>query len=168
VLSHVRLADPGTHIPFPTPIPRSAFPTYPDPKLSEADAHWRRQIIAILMHERLSAQAHNNANNYVVPPIVQQYAMPRNVQYAVPPNVQYSVPSYVPYAISPNVQYVVPPNVQYGMSSGQKHGDNSDHASVLDTVNTLGTLANTILAANGGLAGALGQGVLLGTGCVIC
>ncbi|KDQ57985.1 hypothetical protein JAAARDRAFT_193470 [Jaapia argillacea MUCL 33604] len=48
VLNMFRLTDPATRQPFPTPIPRSAFPISPDMTLSLSYNNWRMQAARVI------------------------------------------------------------------------------------------------------------------------
>ncbi|GJJ06968.1 hypothetical protein Clacol_001165 [Clathrus columnatus] len=47
-----KLRDPVTNLPFPTPIPRFAFPPYPDYERRNTFINWQTKAIADLMRKR--------------------------------------------------------------------------------------------------------------------
>ena len=153
------LIDPKTNTPFPTPIPRSSFPPYADVQLSSLYTSWRTQAIIGASRARTNAMVQNMLNQHKT--------------------------SYNPYAFMAGAGAGGlgsnafggggfgagggsglggfgggGSNTAAGGGGGDSGGDGNSHATVLDTVNTLGTLANTIL---GGFGGATGTGGFGGT-----
>lgn len=158
------LVDPTTGTPFPTPLPRSALPTYADPRLSQTYATWRAQVALAVQRARSDAMVQSITNA--------------------------SKPSFNPYAFGAGAAGAGGFGASgfgadgFGTSSfggagdgtggggggggdpgnggGSGGGDDGNsHATVLDTVNTFGTLANTVLGmvgnnSNGGSNGAGG------------
>ena len=73
-----------TKAPFPTPLPRSAFPAYADARLYAVQEDWKNKIVAILVHERIAARQ-KQMMNYTIPQVPSfQYQMPQ-FQYMMPP-----------------------------------------------------------------------------------
>lgn len=56
-----KLRDPETDIPFPTPIPRSAFPAHPDYGRRSIYISWKTQAAAELKQEMTKANPSSSA-----------------------------------------------------------------------------------------------------------
>ena len=55
VLAQLPLVDPATNQPFPSPLPRAALPTAPDPACSALYQKWFAQTQASVVRERTNA-----------------------------------------------------------------------------------------------------------------
>ncbi|KIP05120.1 hypothetical protein PHLGIDRAFT_36580 [Phlebiopsis gigantea 11061_1 CR5-6] len=134
------LIDPMTNTPFPSPVPRAALPAYADPTLSSLYSSWRTQAIIGASRERSNAMVQSILNNR---------------------------PSYNPYQFmaaaaggglgaNAYTSALGGSSGGGGGGSGGSSGGNGNHATVMDTVNTIGTLANTILGGLGASTGTTG------------
>ncbi|KAF8520801.1 hypothetical protein BU17DRAFT_88707 [Hysterangium stoloniferum] len=67
ILNIFKLLDPLTNLPFPTPIPRTAFPFYPNPDLKRVFVAWQTNAVVHLAHQRTQAQINQISAAYHVP-----------------------------------------------------------------------------------------------------
>lgn len=126
--------DPSTRRPFPTPLPRSALPAFADPGWRALYTRWRMQAVAGASYARAASTL-----------------KPHSMRAA---GAGFD-------ASTAGLGYAGFRHVRH--ASGSESGG-GDHATVLDTVNTLGTLANTVIGATtgGGGGGLLGSGLFGG------
>lgn len=136
--------DPKTNTPFPSPIPRASLPSVADLQLSMLYSNWRTQAIIGASRARTNAMVQN---------IMGQQRT-----------------AYNPYAFMTGAGAGGFGGSAFGNSGfgsggstaggggGGAGSDDGSHATVMDTVNTLGTLANTILGGFGGGGAATGFG----------
>ena len=132
--------DPMTNTPFPSPLPRAALPSFADTQLSSLYTSWRTQAIIGASRARSNAMVQNILNNR---------------------------PSYNPYqylaaaaggGLGANAYTSALGGNSGGGGGGSGGGGDGNHATVMDTVNTIGTLANTILGGFGAGTGTTGFG----------
>ena len=134
------------------PLPRAALPAYADGGLSAVYAGWRAQAVSTVTRERTNAMVHN----------IMHAARPAYSPYAAFAGAGAAGTGYGAYNGFGG-------NSGGGGGGGVGGGGDNDHATVMDTVTTLGSLANTILGTfgGGGIGGGLGAltgGAFGGTG----
>lgn len=141
------LIDPATNTPFPTPIPRSALPSFADAELQARYTQWQMTAIVAAQRAQTDAMVNNILNQSRA-----RYSNP--MSYLAGGAAGYGGANYLNnYGGGGG----------FGAGGAAGGGDSTgggDHATVLDTVNTIGTLANTILGGFGG--GGLGTAALGG------
>ncbi|EKM53842.1 uncharacterized protein PHACADRAFT_260391 [Phanerochaete carnosa HHB-10118-sp] len=123
VLALFALTDPSTRTPFPTPLPRSALPAFADPSWRAVYVRWRMQAIAAASRARVTSALR-----------------PHSMRAA---GAGFG-------ASATGLRYAGFRHARH--ASGSESGG-GDHATVLDTVNTFGTLANTLIGATTGGGG---------------
>ncbi|GJE97896.1 hypothetical protein PsYK624_141180 [Phanerochaete sordida] len=153
ILARMPLVDPATGAPFPTPFPRGALPLAPEPTLQAQYLAWQTQCVTTIQRQRSEAMVQNIMNA--------------------------ARPAYNPYnfgagALGGGASAFGANALGGGANAGSGGGgDDSNsngngHAGVLDTVNNVATLANTVLGAfgvgggNAGNAGGAGGAAQLG------
>lgn len=119
-----RLVDPATNLPFPLPIPRSAFPMRADPHLLSILKNWAITTASAIRIQRSTETINQVYSNTTRP----------SMNYLTTPSAAY------------------PGGGAGGMAGAGLSGGGSglDHATIMDTVNMAGILANTILGVLGG------------------
>lgn len=180
-IARFALRDPATDEPFPTPLPRSALPRHADAALAAQCAAWlagevrrmrRERVEAMEDRIRNAARSRYNRYSYMAGAAGAGGATSHFAQRS------YSAGAGAGGATSHFAQQGYGNfggsagggggfggfGSGFGGGGGGGGGSDNDHATVLDTVNTLGTLANTIFGIAGGGSG-LGGGMFgLGTG----
>lgn len=141
-LARFPLADPATGAPFPTPFPRGALPAVADPNLYASYLGWRTQTVAAISRQRTEA-------------------MIQNIVGASSPS--YSFNPYAAGALGAGAGAGAVGASAFGgapPAPASTSGESGGGTSVLETVNNVATLANTVLGAFGvgGGAGAGGAG----------
>lgn len=143
-LARFALRDPRTDALFPTPVPRASFALFAEPAAQATYTQWRVQSLAAAGHARVAAMLRPHGLGAARG--LRSYSAPmgyRAFGYA-------GLPRPAP-------------------ASRQDAGGSGDHATVLDTVNNVATLANTFVGAATGGGGGGGSGLglvggLLGAG----
>ncbi|GJE97897.1 hypothetical protein PsYK624_141190 [Phanerochaete sordida] len=145
------LCDPRTQAPFPSPLPRAAFPLVPDPHWQALYVRWQVQAVTAAARARVAT----TLAPYRARSMFNPYAH-RGMGFApVAPVFRHAT--------------VGAPAFQQQQQQPAQKNDEGDHATVLDTVNNVATLANTIVGVatgggGGGGGGASPLGGLLGAG----